>query len=117
MFSEFVERENRRLWVGEPEMNPASPSAEAQPVLPTEPASVKPAAPAAGPAPKSGPQPPPYIVLTGNPNSGKTTLFNVVGGLTKPSDGQVFVGQLVGDPHYGIPPALAVQHPAGRPPA
>jgi len=33
------------------------------------------------PTPKSGPPLPAYIVLTGNPNSGKTTLFNGLTGL------------------------------------
>ena len=62
-------------------MNPASPSPPEDPVLPTEPGSPKSAAPAAGPAPKSGPPSPSYIVLTGNPNSGKTTVFNTLTGL------------------------------------
>jgi ferrous iron transport protein B len=33
------------------------------------------------PAPKSGSPSPAYVVLTGNPNSGKTTLFNALTGL------------------------------------
>ena len=64
-------------------MNPATPTAPEQVVLPTG------AAPggAAGPGsatrlrPAAAKTSPPCIVLTGNPNSGKTTLFNALTGL------------------------------------
>jgi ferrous iron transport protein B len=64
-------------------MNPVSPSAQEQPVSPPPTASASPAGPAvAGQPPRpSGAAPAPYIVLTGNPNSGKTTLFNSLTGL------------------------------------
>jgi ferrous iron transport protein B len=64
-------------------MNPVSPSAQEQPVLPAETAA--PGSSTTGsatrPASKSGPPPPAYVVLTGNPNSGKTTVFNALTGL------------------------------------
>src|SRR5512139_2194857 len=64
-------------------MNPATPTAQEQVVLPTG------AAPGGTAGPGSATQlrpaaartSPPCIVLTGNPNSGKTTLFNALTGL------------------------------------
>src|SRR5512139_4033698 len=66
-------------------MSPGSPSVQGQPVLPAEAAhSEVPAGPgtaARGGAADSRPTSPCLVVLTGNPNCGKTTLFNALTGL------------------------------------
>jgi ferrous iron transport protein B len=66
-----------------PEPEAASSNAQERPVLPAQAAAAgsTTAGSAARPAPKSAPPSPPYVVLTGNPNSGKTTLFNALTGL------------------------------------
>ncbi|MCX6922674.1 MAG: 50S ribosome-binding GTPase, partial [Verrucomicrobia bacterium] len=64
-----------------PKPGGASSNAQAQAVLPPGRASAISGAPVVGPTNKPGPPLPRYIVLTGNPNSGKTTLFNALTGL------------------------------------
>jgi ferrous iron transport protein B len=62
-------------------MNSANPNPEAQPVSPQGAAPVNPGSPGR-PAPSRSSAPSPqYVVLTGNPNSGKTTVFNALTGL------------------------------------
>ena len=66
-----------------PKSEAGSASAQEQPVLPTETSAADSTTTgsATTPAHKPRSSAPPYIVLTGNPNSGKTTLFNALTGL------------------------------------
>jgi Fe2+ transport system protein B len=64
-------------------LNPPSPSAPPPPSPPAQPAPAGPAHSAlpAPAAPSRARPASPYVVLTGNPNSGKTTVFNALTGL------------------------------------
>ena len=75
-------------------MSTGSPSAEERPALPGEQRLLTPETPKSPelePSPQDGsrdsnlagstPKAPAYVVLTGNPNSGKTTVFNALTGL------------------------------------